>query len=508
MKKLLTLTIAFVGLLFAACETENGITKGEIIINSETNIEIGLYAGEFVIDYDIKGITDVDATITTTSDWLRVKENKGGKAKIEYEENTSGGSRQAAVMLSYEGAKATVVVSQSSEAVTPILTLVGEDTINLDRAGQKAVISYKLENSNPVDYVYAKTSADWVYSIECKGGKVTLGVATNMSGKERETKVTVGYGTASFDVMVKQSGSGDINFNAPTLWGDYYGDALTPGSANYWIFLTDRSFDSEGKSYPNATYYRIDAYGPLATGTGIVAIPDGTYTYDPNNTYAQWTFTAEWSGFWVTDANANRDAILKFEEGATLVVEGNKITLNAKVNGEQHNVVFEGENALLDSRGNVTVLTTLEGDYEADLSDHYMIYECYGDYYDYGAYNWMFVIMPNSGTGDCMQLDIITGHNDKESGFAGDYIASDVLRQWSFIPGWTDGYNLQCSWFFTADNSELAPFRGGNVSVVDNGDGTMTVDIDVKDDRRNRITGSWTGVPEQYVGRSIVVFNK
>ena len=502
MRKLLTLMVALVGLLFIACEIESGTTKGEIVITSETNVEIGLYAGEFVINYDIKGYDSVDATITTTSDWLRVMEHKAGEATIAYEENTSGGSRQAAVMLSYEGAKATVVITQSSEAVTPILTLLGEDTINLDRAGQKAVISYKLENGNPVDYVYAKTTADWVYSIECKGGKATLGVATNMSGKDRETKVTVGYGSASFDVMVKQSGSGDINFNAPTLWGDYYGDALTPGAANYWFFLTDRSFDTEGKSYPNATYYRIDAYGPLATGSGVVAIPDGTYTYDPNDTYAQWTFTAEWSGFWVTDANSNRDAILKFEEGATLVVEGNKITLNAKVNGEQHNVVFEGENALLDSRGNVTVLTTLDGDYEADLSDHYMIYECYGDYYDYGAYNWMFVIMPNSGSGDCFQLDIITGHNDKESGFVGDYVASDVLKQWSFIPGWTDGYNLQCSWFFTADNSELAPFRGGNVSVVDNGDGTLTVDINVTDDRRNRITGSWTGVPEQFVGRS------
>ena len=505
MRKLLTLMVALVGLLFIACEIESGTTKGEIVITSETNVEIGLYAGEFVINYDIKGYDSVDATITTTSDWLRVMEHKAGEATIAYEENTSGGSRQAAVMLSYEGAKATVVITQSSEAVTPILTLLGEDTINLDRAGQKAVISYKLENGNPVDYVYAKTTADWVYSIECKGGKATLGVATNMSGKDRETKVTVGYGSASFDVMVKQSGSGDINFNAPTLWGDYYGDALTPGAANYWFFLTDRSFDTEGKSYPNATYYRIDAYGPLATGSGVVAIPDGTYTYDPNDTYAQWTFTAEWSGFWVTDANANRDAILKFEEGATLVVEGNKITLNAKVNGEQHNVVFEGENALLDSRGNVTVLTTLDGDYEADLSDHYMVYECYGDYYDYGAYNWMFVIMPNSGKGDCMQLDIITGHNDKESGFAGDYVASEVLKQWSFIPGWTDQTNLLCSWFFTADNSELAPFRGGNVSVVDNGDGTMTVDIDVTDDRRNRITGSWTGVPQQFTGRSMVL---
>ena len=47
-------------------------------------------------------------------------------------------------------------------------------------------------------------------------------------------------------------------------------------------------------------------------------------------------------------------------------------------------------------------------------------------------------------------------------------------------------------------------FRGGNVSVVDNGDGTMTVEIDVTDDRRNRITGTWTGVPEQFVESSVV----
>ncbi len=505
MRKLLTLLVAICGLLFVSCETENGTTKGEIVITSASSVEVGLYEGTFVITYDIKGYDDADATISLTSDWLRVMENKGGKATIAYEANTSGGSRQAAVMLSYEDAKATVVVTQSNEAVTPILTLKSEENVEIDRAGQMVVIKYSLENSNPVDYVYAKTSADWIYSIECKGGEATLGIATNMSGKDRVTTVIVGYGTASFDVEVKQSGSGDINFNAPTLWGDYLGDALTPGAGNYWFFLTDRSFDTEGKSYPNATYYRIDAYGPLATGSGIVAIPDGTYIYDPNNTYAQWTFTAEYSGFWTTDADARRDEILKFEEGTTLVVEGNRITLNGKVNGEKHNVVFEGENALLDSRGSVTVLTTLDGDYEADLSDHYMVYECYDDYYDFGAFNWMFVIMPNSGSGGCMQLDGITGHNDKESGFAGDYVASDVLKQWSFIPGWTDQTNLLCSWFFTANNSELAPFRGGNVSVVDNGDGTMTVDIDVTDDRRNRITGTWTGVPQPFASRSIVM---
>ena len=504
MRRFLLFAAAIVGLVFASCEGSEHIGKGEIEITSESVVEIGRYNGEFTINYEIKGVTDVEANVSLTSDWLRVANHKSGTIKVAYESNETGGTRQAAVMLSYDGSTATVVVSQSSEAATPIITLVGEDTISIDRSGQKVEIKYTIENSNPVDYVFAKTSADWIYSIECKSGKANLGIATNTSGKERETTVTVGYGSASFDVTIKQAGTGDINFKAPILWGDYYGDALTPGAANYWFFLSDRGFDTEDKSYPNATYYRIDAYGPLATGSGVVAIPDGTYTYDPNNTYAQWTFTAEWSGYWVTDANAHRDEIIKFEE-ATLVVEGEKITLNAKINGEQHTVVYEGENALLDCQSSVKVLTTLDGDYEADLSDHRMVYECYGDYYDFGAFNWMFVIMPNDGSGDSMQLDVITGHNDRESGFAGDYVASDVLKQWSFIPGWTDGYNMQCSWFFNNSEGEQAPFRGGNVSVVDNGDGTMTVDIDVTDDRRNKITGTWTGVPEAFVGRSIVM---
>ena len=144
MRKFLTLTVVLCALIFAACESENGIKKGEIYITSETNVEIGLYAGEFVIDYAVKGYDDVDATITTTSEWLRVKENRLGKATIQYEENTSGGMRQAAVMLSYEGSTATVVVSQSSEAVTPILTLKSEENVEIDRCGQKVVISYSL----------------------------------------------------------------------------------------------------------------------------------------------------------------------------------------------------------------------------------------------------------------------------------------------------------------------------------------------------------------------------
>ncbi|MBR5196718.1 MAG: BACON domain-containing protein [Alistipes sp.] len=502
MRRFLVFALSFAAILFVACNGESSTSKNGMVITSSTNVEVDIYGGEFVIEYKAEGVAD----ITFSSEWLRTKSNEGGKATIQYEANETGGVRQAAVTLSYATSKATVVVTQSNETTAPILTLVGEETINIDRCGQKVEIMYTLENSNKEDYIFAKTSADWIYSIECgKENTVKLGVATNTSGKTRETIITVGYGTASFDVLLSQAGEGAINFNAPILWGDYYGDALTPGAANYWIFLSDRGFDLEGKSYPNATYYRIDAYGPLATTTGVIPIPDGTYTYDLNDTYAQWTFTAEWSGYWVTDSNAHRDAIAKFEE-ATLTVEGNKITLVATINGEQHTAMYEGDNLLLDRRNDVTVLTTLDGDYTAELSDHYMIYECYGDYYDYGAFNWMFVIMPNGNSGDCFQFDIITGHNDKESGFIGDYTASDILAQWSFIPGWTDQTNMQCSWFFTSNQSEVAPLRGGDMSIVDNGDGSVTVNIDVTDDRRNNITGTWTGIPEPAT-RSMV-YNK
>lgn len=501
MRRFLLLTIPLLGLLLTACEVESS-NKGEITVISPLNVEVGLHAGEFIIEYKIYGYDDVAANISTTADWLRIKEDRGGNAIVQHETNDTGGIRQAAILLSYEASKATIVVTQSNEASAPILTLIGDKDINIDRCGQQVVISYALENSNQNDYIYAKTSAEWIYAIDCQNnGKVELGIATNTSGTKRQTTVTVGYGSASFDVNINQAGDGEIDFNATVLYGDYYGDALTPGVGNYWFILSDRGFDLDGNSLANTTYYRIDAYAPIATTTGIVPIPNGTYTYDKNNTYALWTFTAEYSGYWVTDVNARRGDIMQFEQ-ATLTVNDSEIILTATINGEIHTVTYRGDNALLDCQNDINIYTTLDADYEADLSDHNMVYECYYDYYQYGAYNWMFRLYPNSGSGDCFQIDIITGHNDKESGFAGNYVASDVLKQWSFIPGWTDQVNMQCSWFFTADQSQIAPFRGGEVDIIDNGDGTMTINIDVTDDRRNRITGTWTGIPTEYVGHS------
>lgn len=502
MKRLFTIMFALAGLFaFVGCESEEGVGGG-LTITSPTEVTIGKYATEFIIDYT----ADAEAEVTLSSEWLRVhKHDTGivdgmvkGKITVQTEDNNTGGTRMAAVTLSVGTQRTTVVVNQLGVAEEATITITSGDTIDVKRAGSKAVIEYTLVGKNPVDYVYVKSDADWIYSMDTMDdGKIELGVATNTTGKTRETVVTIGYGTATATTTLRQAGDGEMVFEAPILYGEYLGDALTPGVGNYWFFITDRGFSSEGSSLPNATYYRIDAYGPISTDVDYIKIPKGTYTYDTENTYAEWTFTAEYSGFWVTDKDGRRGDIAPFEEG-TLVVEDGKITLTVKVNGETHTAIYEGNATLSDSRGEVTVYSTLDGDYEADLSDHYMIYACEGDYYDFGYYNWMFIIAPNSGVGDCFQLDIITGYNDKESGFCGDYTASDYLATWSFIPGWTNMSQLLCSWYFTVDQNDLAPFRKGNMSVKDNGDGTVTVDIEAYDDLRNKITGTWTGVPKEY----------
>ncbi len=494
MRKLSTLVVALVALVAVACENNSSELGGALNICSPTNVTVGKYATEFMIDYT----ADKVAEVTLSSEWLRVGKHEAGKITVQVEENTTGGTRMAAVTLAVGSERATVVVNQLGVAEEPTITLTTGETIDVERTGCKVTIEYTIENSNPVDYVFVKSDASWIYSMDTQTeGKVVLGVATNTTGKSRETVVTVGYGSSTATTTLRQAGDGEILFEAPILSGEYLGDALTPGVGNYWFFLTDRGFDSESHSLPNTTYYRIDAYGPVSTDVEYIKIPKGTYTYDPEDTYAEWTFTAEYSGFWVTDEDARRGDISPFEEG-TLVVEEGKVTLTVKIDGETHTVVYSGNATLTDSRGDVTVYSTLDGDYEADLSDHYMIYACEGDYYDFGYYNWMFIIAPNSGSGDCFQLDIITGYSDKESGFCGDYTASDYLATWSFIPGWTNMSQLLCSWFFTADQNELAPFRDGKMSVKDNGDGTITVDIEAYDDRRNKITGRWTGVPQEY----------
>ncbi|MBO5831450.1 MAG: hypothetical protein J6R01_07595, partial [Alistipes sp.] len=137
--------------------------------------------------------------------------------------------------------------------------------------------------------------------------------------------------------------------------------------------------------------------------------------------------------------------------------------------------------------------STLWEDYRCNFDDHTLYYAYYGDYYEVGYMNWTFAVMPNDGEGDFVQFDVLAGANSTTE-FFGEYAINDSFEAYTSYPGYIDwdGYMVG-AWYYTEDGYTMAPFVDGTMSVVDNGDGTVTVEFDVYDDCDNNITGSWTG---------------
>jgi hypothetical protein len=106
--------------------------------------------------------------------------------------------------------------------------------------------------------------------------------------------------------------------------------------------------------------------------------------------------------------------------------------------------------------------------------------------------------MPNDQEGDFVQFDVLTSA-DNYTDFFGEYTISNSYDEYTSYPGYfeydyEEGYAyMSGSWYYTDDGDTMAPFVDGTMSVVDNGDGTVTVAFDVYDDCDNNITGSWTG---------------
>lgn len=137
-----------------------------------------------------------------------------------------------------------------------------------------------------------------------------------------------------------------ILFEAKYSSGAYYGDEYSAGADNYFITLSDNGYDERGYIKPNSTYYRMDLYTPIYTGewSEWMSLPEGEYIYDPEDTYAAWTFSADYSEYVVTN-DTEITTKLEFESGK-LIVGSDSTTLTVVIAGETHTVTFSGEHVI------------------------------------------------------------------------------------------------------------------------------------------------------------------
>jgi len=201
-----------------------------------------------------------------------------------------------------------------------------------------------------------------------------------------------------------------ILFEANYSSGAYYGDQYSPGVDNYFISLSDNGFDSNGYVKPNSTYYRLDLYAPKYEGEWqeYMPLPLGEYHYDSEDSYAEWSFSADYSEYVTTD-DADISAKLEFESG-TLVVTEEQTTLTAVINGETHIVTFKAEHII------ANVAPKPMEDRERVFDHAYAIY--YGDKFTPGTADNFYLYLSDKGLDE---------HGFEQAG--GSYYAFDLYTE-------------------------------------------------------------------------------
>ena len=238
---------------------------------------------------------------------------------------------------------------------TPHLTLTSESSIWFEVDGGEGVITYTLENAVEGTSLTATCDDQWVTNLTA-GETVTFEVAANTTEAVRETKVVVAYGKASFEVAIKQDCEANdapapvegVEREAEMLIGDYYGTDYSD-SHNFYFCLTNYGLSEDGYPYAGGFYYFLDLYTvePTVDAEGYVTIPAGTYTFELNPSYAEWTIANnEYSMYMAVNEAGDDYAGYGGYDSATLVVTASGMTLTAVVNGQTHTVTYAGAPSL------------------------------------------------------------------------------------------------------------------------------------------------------------------
>lgn len=415
-----------------------------------------------------------------------------------------------------------------------IFELTSDPVISAPYEGGNYTITYNLESKDE-DVVKAMTNnQDMITSIDTQtDGYVYVTVSKNSTAETREASILISYGNLCLNVDVEQEANTEgpeepegpevpevpevpeepeipenttINIEADTFIGKYYGDDIVDGLGHYWVILSDGGL-VDNSLLPNSEFFRLDLLGPMIYDENNAKIPDGFYVFDLNNSFEEYSIlNIGNSDYSYVDENGEAWAY-PFTK-ASLIVEGDMLTLTATANGKDYFVFFEGDYQL--SYNPVSdIISTLKSDYVIDLDGYTGTVKCYGDYWKCGYCDWGIEFNYGIEDGDFLVLDFMTDNKtDGSSGFEGTYRSAGFKDDDPSQPAWSPytfvpGFRLDGAYMMGSIMQEYvngkgineAPIFDGELSITSNNDGTHTIVIDATDDATpaHKITLNWTG---------------
>lgn len=147
----------------------------------------------------------------------------------------------------------------------------------------------------------------------------------------------------TFEGEIQNMIPGCVNFEAKECDGYCYG-ACSKGSWEYVVSLSDLGLDVYDTPKADATYYKLDLFGVEGAidADGMVTVPAGTYTFDADDTLAEWTIGNEDSMYMVMNSSGTGVTAQSPLYNANLVVTESNATLTTYIQGIKHVVTYEG----------------------------------------------------------------------------------------------------------------------------------------------------------------------
>jgi len=279
----------------------------------------------------------------------------------------------------------------------------------------------------------------------------------------------------------------NVEFTATYFSGTHY----NVGNHNYYICLSNVEVVA-GTVIDGGIYYYFDIYSNEANSE--LTVPNGVYTFDPNNTFASGTFSEEYSyGIMI---EGSTPVWYMYAEGSKVTVSDNKIVAELILtDGTKHVVTYEGDTSLSEAGGE-----GLTEDMEINSTDWTILAEYYGNFYSTATDNWYVQLFEDyeSANGGYFILDFLADYATSID-YRGTFTASDSLGINTFMPGYIEDGYLAGTWYAELEDGEISgkmvPLMEGTITVTFNSDGSQTFEFDCRDDQGYKITGTVTGNP-------------
>ncbi len=377
--------------------------------------------------------------------------------------------------------------NEFSATIKPESTLV-----EFGKSGGEKTVKFSI--INPVGgSVTAEDNADWIEAAVEFNSELIITAEAN-AGDAREAKVTLKYSSAkSVDIVVKQrsglTGDYDVEYVAEHFEGQYYGNEEST-NYNYFVILSDFGLTVGGQPKADGTYYYFDFYSKVAGDEEYPVLPNGTYTFDKRDTFADATFS-DMSSWYVVYENGQVKTSKSYKS-ATVTVADNKFeAIIEMTDGEIHKVSYEGDLYV----GSDNILSTFTQDITFALEGAAITATNYGDTQQMGLQTWFIEAVKGE---ELFMLEFFAASSETPAGIYNHFTGtSGESYENKFIPGFIGEDGLVGSWYAKLTNGAIkgdvmAPVVEGLVQVVVDG-ATATINYSAKDDAGNKIEGSVSG---------------